>query len=220
MKVIQKTVLGVAGLALLGGAAPAYAAGSQQVQDVQVQAAPKYKILKNLSYSGPGNMPLRLGYYNKSKDAGFGWTKIKNKHNITKYSAVQALTKSPNRKKVPKSKASYSLTAYAGKYKCSRGVCRLVKQYKVTATVNEEHKGGSKYKFGVVTEHIIGPERAPNWVTKSLVKLNKKGGRAATAQKVNGESLVGSYKPLTKTVKANKAAAADLDYRGSYKLMK
>lgn len=99
-------------------------------------ADPAYKILKHLKYKGPGHASLRVGYYNSGQDKGFGWNKLKKKHNITKYGAVEYVAQSPNRQRI--GGKSHREIAYAGKYKCRNGVCKLVKQYKVKLTVNEK----------------------------------------------------------------------------------
>ncbi|WP_158858056.1 hypothetical protein [Streptomyces sp. NRRL B-1347] len=79
---------GLAITAVLGASvtAPAIASNSGETQ---AQADPAYKILKHLEYSGPGKASLRVGYYQLITDRGFGWNKVKKKHNITKYSAVE-----------------------------------------------------------------------------------------------------------------------------------
>lgn len=92
---VKVTMGAVAATALLGAlTVPAAATTSGENA---VQANPAYKILKHLDYSGPGKASLRVGYYNSADDKGFGWNKVKRKHNITKYGAVEYVAKSPNR---------------------------------------------------------------------------------------------------------------------------
>jgi hypothetical protein len=96
-------------------------------------ANPAYRVLKHLDYSGPGKASLRVGYYNRAEDKGFGWNKVKKKHNITKYSAIEYIAKSPFRNRLGNS-ATYHMTGYAGKYRCRNGVCTLVKLTPSTLT--------------------------------------------------------------------------------------
>jgi hypothetical protein len=188
---VKRTKLAGVGLAAaviagsVGGTATASSGG-----EVRLQADPAYKILKHLDYSGPGKASLRLGYYNAGSDKGFGWTKVKKKHNITKYSAVEFVAKSPTREHI--GGQSYRHTAYAGKYRCRDGVCRLVKQYKVLLTVNQKKLRDGQDK-GVITQYCKGIVRCPNWVTKALAKDN----RSATAE--GNERYDGAYAPLTRT---------------------
>lgn len=163
-------------------------------------ADPAYKILKHLDYRGPGQASLRLGYYHASTDKGFGWTKVKNKHNITKYSAVEFIAKSPTREHI--GGQSYRETGYAGKYTCSRGVCKLVKQYKVLLTVNEK-KLRDNHDKGVITQYCVGITRCPNWVTTALSKANSRSVAAA-----GPERYVGAYRPFAHSVRAADVKAA------------
>ncbi|MFD7897909.1 hypothetical protein ACFV0C_37595 [Streptomyces sp. NPDC059568] len=191
--------------AALAGALLVTAGGSTTATAVGAKADPAYKILKQLDYRGPGRAALRLGYYTAASDKGFGWTKVKNKHNITKYSAVEYIAKSPNRRHI--GGQSYRESGYAGKYACGRGVCRLVKQYKVLLTVNEK-KLRDGHDKGVITQYCVGIVRCPNWVTTALAKANAK------AVAVSGaERYVGGYEPFASAVRAPER---DLRYVGSY----
>ncbi|MFJ9723282.1 hypothetical protein ACIRP3_11080 [Streptomyces sp. NPDC101209] len=134
-------------------------------------ANPAYKILKHLDYSGPGKASLRVGYYDRARDKGFGWNKVKKKHNITKYSAVEYIAKSPNRNRVGNT-TTYHMTGYAGKYRCRNGVCTLVKQYKMILSVNEKVQRDGQDK-GVITMYCVGVVRCPNWVSTALAKENR-----------------------------------------------
>ncbi|MGX1887251.1 hypothetical protein [Streptomyces sp. NPDC055287] len=183
----------LAATATLGsiGSSPASASANE---GAQVQADPAYKILKHLEYRGPGRVSLRLGYYNAAADKGFGWTKVKKKHNITKYSAVEYIAKSPVREHI--GGQSYRHTGYAGKYKCRNGVCQLVKQYKVLMSANEK-KLRDDHDKGVITEYCEGIVRCPNWVTKALAKSN----RSSVAAEGDNK-YVGAYKPFARTVQS------------------
>jgi hypothetical protein len=151
----------IAPAAVLADSEPAAAAGN-----------PAYKVLKHLEYSGPGKASLRVGYYDAARDKGFGWNKVKKKHNITKYSAVEYIAKSPNRDRVGNS-TTYHMTGYAGKYECRNGVCRLVKQYKMLLSVNEKKQYDGHDK-GVITMYCVGTVRCPNWVSKALADANRR----------------------------------------------
>lgn len=139
-------------------------------------------------------------YYNAASDKGFGWTKVKKKHNITKYSAVEYIAKSPTRNHI--GGQSYRHTGYAGKYECRNGVCRLVKQYKVLLTVNEK-KLRDNHDKGVITQYCVGITRCPNWVTKALAKSNR---RSVAAEGIN--RYVGAYEPFARTVQSTDVKAS------------
>lgn len=103
-------------------AAPATADSTVAPAGIEA-AASKYKVLKHLKYSGPGKLSLRLGYYDRSRDKGFGWLKVRDKHNITKYSAVEFVAQSPTREHVSAKK--YHLHAWANKLRCRNGSVSL-----------------------------------------------------------------------------------------------
>ncbi|MFJ4439750.1 hypothetical protein [Streptomyces sp. NPDC088923] len=155
---------------------------------------PAYKILKHLDYSGPGKASLRAGYYDRARDKGFGWNKVKKKHNITKYSAVEFIAKSPNRDRVGKT-TTYHLTGYAGKYRCRNGVCKLEKQYKMILSVNQKVLRDGQDK-GVITMYCKGVVRCPNWVSTTLAKENKRSAAPA------GDEYASSYAPLAQRLNA------------------
>ncbi|WP_405772195.1 hypothetical protein [Streptomyces sp. NBC_01538] len=166
----RTTVGALATTALLGAlVAPA----AVLVDSTPATAAPNpaYKILKHLEYSGPGKASLRVGYYDRAADKGFGWNKVKKKHNITKYSAVEYIAKSPNRDRVGNT-TTYHMTGYAGKYRCRNGVCTLVKQYKMILSVNEKIQRDNQDK-GVITMYCVGTVWCPNWVSKALADANR-----------------------------------------------
>ncbi|NBE55920.1 hypothetical protein GUY60_31690, partial [Streptomyces sp. YC537] len=108
---------------------------------------------------------------------GWGWNKVKGKHNITKYGAVEYTAKSPKREHV--GGTSYRSTAYAGKYRCRDGVCTLVKQYKVWLTVNEK-KLRDGHDRGVINMYCLTVAKCPAWVSTTLAKQNRR------AAEVNG----------------------------------
>ncbi|MFD4996630.1 hypothetical protein [Streptomyces buecherae] len=172
-----------------------------------VAADPAYKILKHLKYKGPGHASLRVGYYNSAKDKGFGWNKLKKKHNITKYGAVEYVAQSPNRDHI--GGQSYREIAYAGKYKCRNGVCKLVKQYKVQLTVNEKKLRDGQDK-GVITMYCTGVVKCPKWVSTTLAKLNRRSAASTDEQYQRSyRPLAPSTRTLTATaVPAEKAAPA------------
>ncbi|MGW6457394.1 hypothetical protein ACWF94_15975 [Streptomyces sp. NPDC055078] len=97
--------LAIALIVPAGGTAAAAAGVGTAVQPASASKAPKapkapnpaYKVLKLLKYKGPGDAALRAGTYNASTGGGWGWNKVKKKHRITKYSALEYITKGPNR---------------------------------------------------------------------------------------------------------------------------
>ncbi|MGW7056736.1 hypothetical protein [Streptomyces sp. NPDC054887] len=202
-----KTTTGaIATLVLLGSAAHAEAISPS---DSTAQAATgRYKILKSLKYSGPGNMPLRQGYFKRvdGRESGFGWTKVKKKHAITKYGAIEYITKGPNRRH--QGGTSYKQWGYAGKYKCTKGTCRLVKQYKVIVAVQESirHSGRDRKPKGVITGYCEGVVRCPAWVSTTLNKQNQR--TAAHVAPADGETLRSGYKPLTKSFRTEATITA------------
>ncbi|MCZ4514002.1 hypothetical protein O3Q52_38885 [Streptomyces sp. ActVer] len=176
MNRVKTTVAAVAATVMLGAfAIPAAATTSGEAE--AAASNPAYKILKHLDYSGPGKASLRVGYYNRAEDKGFGWNKVKKKHNITKYAAVEYIAKSPNRDRVGNT-TTYHMTGYAGKYNCNNGTCRLVKQYKMILSVNQKVQRDGQDK-GVITMYCKGVVRCPNWVSKALAKEN---GRSLAAE--------------------------------------
>ncbi|MEU4171797.1 hypothetical protein AB0F46_33565 [Streptomyces sp. NPDC026665] len=170
MNQVKNTLGAIAATVLLGAfSVPAAASTSS---DAEAAAGnPAYRVLKHLDYSGPGKASLRVGYYDRTHDKGFGWNKVKKKHNITKYSAVEYIAKSPNRNRVGNS-TTYHMTGYAGKYRCRNGVCTLVKQYKMILSVNEKVQRDGQDK-GVITMYCVGVVRCPNWVSTTLAKENR-----------------------------------------------
>ncbi|MDT0495623.1 hypothetical protein ACPEIF_14305 [Streptomyces sp. NPDC012600] len=205
MRNIKTAAACLAVAAMLAGATPAQASGAsaqasaQAAQDTTTAAAKpsKWKVLKTMKYSGPGDMPLRLGEYKRNKKkkmVGWGWTKIKKKHNIKKYSIVEWLSQSPNREasKIPK---RYNLTGYAHRIKCNRGTCKVVEQRKmllvVDHTMTATGDGPSFKYFGAVTAYCIGSTKCPSWVN---TKFRPKS--AASGATVNGGwQYAFTYKP-------------------------
>ena len=190
MKPVRGIGVAVAAAAALVATTASAGTAATPETGTTAQAASRYKVLKHLDYRGPGQLSLRLGYYNRPADKGFGWTKIKNKHNITKYAAVEFVAKSPNRQH--KSGKSYWQTAYAGKYRCHNGACHLVKQYKVILATDERTLRDS-HDFGAVTEHCVGIIRCPNWVTTALANANR---RSAATWTPHGTANIAGYAPL------------------------
>ncbi|MEU9137773.1 hypothetical protein AB0D33_17710 [Streptomyces sp. NPDC048404] len=56
-------------------------------------ANPAYRILKHLDYSGPGKASLRVGYYDRTHDKGFGWNKVRRR---TTSRSIPLSSTSPN----------------------------------------------------------------------------------------------------------------------------
>lgn len=176
MTFVKKGAVVAASAVMLGASAlPAVATTSGEA--AVAASNPAYRILKHLDYSGPGKASLRVGYYDRSADKGFGWNKLKKKHNITKYSAVEYIAKSPNRERVGNT-TTYHMTGYAGKYRCRNGVCTLVKQYKMILSVNEKIQRDNQDK-GVITMYCKGVVWCPNWVSTALAKQNSRSLAAA-----------------------------------------
>ncbi|WP_055712970.1 hypothetical protein [Streptomyces torulosus] len=94
MQKIKLVATGVVTAALLAGTGPAQAMSGQDATDaVAAKGSSKLKILKEFDYSRSKTrtLPLRQGEYyrnSKGKMVGFGWTKIKKRHNITKYGII------------------------------------------------------------------------------------------------------------------------------------
>ncbi|MER6503266.1 hypothetical protein ABT218_28870 [Streptomyces sp. NPDC001455] len=88
----------------------------------------------------------------------------------SQYGAIEYITKGPNRKR--QGGTSYKQWAYAGKYNCRKGSCRLVKQYKVVVAVQEskKHSGRDGKPKGVITGYCEGVVRCPAWVSTTLNK--------------------------------------------------
>ncbi|WP_327706780.1 hypothetical protein [Streptomyces decoyicus] len=202
---------GVVSAALLAGVAPAQAAQSAaparvaSVQAAQGQNAgaagvSRMKVLKEFDYSRSKNrqLPLRLGEYKrgkKGKMVGFGWTKIKKKHNITKYGLIGWLAKSPNIDPVKGQR--YNLTGWAHRVKCQGGNCKIVDRRKMllatdeTMTATGDH-GVFKY-FGAVTAFCKGTVKCPTWVN---TKFRPKVSAGLNTPAKDGERYMFTYKPL------------------------
>ncbi|WP_449283503.1 hypothetical protein [Leucobacter sp.] len=77
-------------------------------------ATPKHTVIASWKNGNKTKIELRLGVYSAATGKGFGWTKIKKRHGIKKYSTVSHPTKSPYGalwKGKPKIRAEY--TAFA-----------------------------------------------------------------------------------------------------------
>ncbi|MEV7864748.1 hypothetical protein AB0P17_01270 [Streptomyces sp. NPDC088124] len=183
---MRTSAYGVALAAAMIFSAGATATAATQDGNYVRAADPAYKVLVLLKYKGPGNAALRAGTYNASTGGGWGWNKVKKKHKITKYSALEYVTKGPNREH--QGGTTYRSHAYAGKYRCTNGRCTLIKQYKVYVAVNEKKLGDNRNR-GVITAYCEGVTRCPAWVSTTLSKLN--------AQSAGSEQFVPSYEPLT-----------------------
>jgi hypothetical protein len=137
-------------------------------------------------------IPLRRGYYDRSKDRGSGWTKIRIKHNITDYRAVRAVTKSPNRSHQGGDR--WRANAWAYKIVCRPGGCQVTKRVHVRQVfaLGKVGTGKRARPFGVVTQFCLGYSgKCPSWVTIALVNLDKK--RSAPAMRT-GTAYAASYR--------------------------
>ncbi|MEU6369437.1 hypothetical protein ABZ876_27760 [Streptomyces sp. NPDC046931] len=201
MQKIRVAAVGAVAAGLLASAAPANAVQDQppqQTQSAQAKAFTKLKVLKEFDYSHSKKyqLPLRLGEYyrnKKGKMVGFGWTKIKKKHNITKYGIVGWLAKSPNidHLKGPR----YNLTGWAHHVKCSGSRCKIVDRRKMLLATDETMTptgGRGRFAFfGAVTAFCVGTEKCPTWVnTKFKPRMT------ALNTAASGDQYVFSYKPL------------------------
>src|SRR5688500_13621924 len=102
MQKIKLTATGiVVAAALLAVSTEACAGAVPASSAAAAKGSSKLKILKEFDYSRSKTrtLPLRLGEYYRNKRGkmvGFGWTKIKKRHNITKQGIIGWLAKSPN----------------------------------------------------------------------------------------------------------------------------
>ncbi|WP_409236542.1 hypothetical protein [Streptomyces sp. PA5.6] len=170
MRNLKTAAIGLAAMATLAAVSVPAAASTSSTPETQA-ADPAYRILKHLDYYGPGKASLRVGYYQLMVDRGFGWNKIKKKHNITKYGAVEYIAKSPKRENI--GGQSYRSTGYAGKYRCRNGICHLVSQKKMLLTINDKKLRDGQDK-GVINMYCKGVVVCPNWVSKALAKANNR----------------------------------------------
>ncbi|MGJ5826897.1 hypothetical protein [Streptomyces ossamyceticus] len=214
MQKFKLVATGVVTAALLAGTGPAQALSGQDATGaVAAKASSKLKILKEFDYSRSKSrtLPLRQGEYyrnSKGKMVGFGWTKIKKRHNITKYGIIGWLAKSPNI--ASQGNQRYGLTGFAHHIKCKSGSCKIVDRRKMILVTDETAtpvgEGPRFAYFGAVTSFCYDTKKTlkcPTWVntkfkipksaTADVQALN-----SGTAR--NGERYVFTYQPV-KTVK-------------------
>ncbi|GAA1432541.1 hypothetical protein GCM10009601_53700 [Streptomyces thermospinosisporus] len=211
MRSIHVAASGVVAVALLAGAAPAQAAqvgageraatvSERPAETAAAKKSSKYKILKEFDYSRSKryDLPLRLGEYRrnaKGKMVGFGWTKIKKKHNITKYGIIGWLAKSPNIDHLAGKR--YNLTGWAHRVKCGPLSCKIVERRKMLLATDETMYAvgeGPRMAFlGAVTAFCVGSVKCPTWVnTKFKPKMSVASVNAAGS----GEQYLFTYKPV------------------------
>lgn len=211
MQKIKLTATGiVVAAALLAGTAPAQASVDT---GAAAKGSSKLKILKEFDYSRSKTrtLPLRLGEYYRNKRGkmvGFGWTKIKKRHNITKYGIIGWLAKSPNID--PQKGQRYGLTGFAHRIKCNSGNCKIVDRRKMILVTDETAtpvgQGPRFAYFGAVTSYCYDTKKTlkcPTWVNTKF-KIPKSAAadvQALNAGKaVDGERYLFTYEPA-KTVK-------------------
>lgn len=132
-------------------------------------------------------IPLRRGFYDADQDAGFGWDKLWNKHNIWDANAVKVLAASPSTTPVG---SRYNLATWAGKLRCDP-LCRVTAQVELTLGVAPYYQKSYTYTsrltgkkvvlpiatdqttYGVVTGFCKATVRCPKWVTYSLTNPGK-----------------------------------------------
>lgn len=221
MQKIKLVATGVVTAALLAGTGPAQAMSAQDATDaVTAKGSSKLKILKEFDYSRSKKrtLPLRLGEYYRNKNGkmvGFGWTKIKKRHNITKYGIIGWLAKSPNIDS--QGNRRYGLTGFAHHIKCKSGNCKIVDRRKMILVTDETAtpvgEGPRFAYFGAVTSYCFDTKKTlkcPNWVNTKF-KIPKSS--AADVQAMNsgkardGERYLFTYQPV-KTVKGALALAS------------
>ncbi|MDG5807171.1 hypothetical protein P9869_31795 [Streptomyces ossamyceticus] len=214
MQKIKLVATGVVTAALLAGTGPAQAMSGQDATDaVAAKGSSKLKILKEFDYSRSKSrtLPLRQGEYyrnSKGKMVGFGWTKIKKRHNITKYGIIGWLAKSPN--VASQGNRRYGLTGFAHHIKCKSGSCKIVDRRKMILVTDETAtpvgEGPRFAYFGAVTSFCYDTKKTlkcPTWVNTKF-KIPKSA--AADVQAMNsgtardGERYVFTYQPVN-TVK-------------------
>ena len=181
------------------------------------------------------SIPLRRGFYDADADAGFGWDKLWNKHNIWDANAFKALGASPTQTWRGR---RVTLKTWAGKMSCGLFGCKVTKQVELNVGVAPYYQKSYTYTYkkkkhtvpiatdksiyGVVTAFCVGTVRCPNWVTFSLTNPGQHNPfRVTPASSPSGsgqtgslrgpgstknEILVYSYQPLPATLDPDRAA--------------
>lgn len=123
-----------------------------------------------------GTILIRRGFWDAVPDQGFGMDKVWNKHNIWSVSAMKAVLLSPNVEH--RGGDNYTLTAYAGKYKCNKNhtSCTITHQLQIDAAVSlkkydKYYNWPVKGQLGLKTMFCQqeGIAKCPTWVTYSIL---------------------------------------------------
>ena len=79
-------------------------------------------------------IPLRRGFYDGDQDAGFGWDKLWNKHNIWDANAVKVLAASPSATQQSAGSKRYNLATWTGKITCNP-LCKVTAQVELGSVI-------------------------------------------------------------------------------------
>lgn len=152
---------------------------------------------------------LREGNYSSATGKGFGWTKIKQRHAITKYNTVKFPTLNPDGGVSQGTQRIYKAWAIKWEKRNKRWVA--VDQREVR-TVVETKRFATYYGArldaapGVLTTYCINPDKAlkcPKWVDTALANGNKKISSStldaiAGSSPVEGDTaMTGSFSEVT-----------------------
>ena len=184
-------------------------------------------------------IPLRRGFYDGDQDAGFGWDKLWNKHNIWDANAVKVLAASPSATQQSAGSKRYNLATWTGKITCNP-LCKVTAQVELTLAVAPYYQKSYTYKsrltgknvvvpiatnqttYGVVTGYCKGTVRCPKWVTYSLTNPGKVNPyRSSTGNPEEGQpaspspaSASASSVPLSQSDRADAESLKELTTTG------
>jgi len=142
---------------------------------------------------------LRHGYYDSTKDEGFGWDKVWNKHGITDYRAVRAILESPSRFPTSTGKDTVNHQEYA--YAEVNG--KVTQEILVTAVYEfgnwPDYNGWpAGAPLGVMTMFCDNSDKSaqcPSWVTTALINVDGQriAAPSASATAPTGQPPITSY---------------------------
>ncbi|GAA2723074.1 hypothetical protein [Actinocorallia aurantiaca] len=167
------------------------------------------QVLATAVHPTLGGISIRRGFWDGDTDKGWGYDKVRHKHNIHSIYAQKRVLMSPN---IEQQGTSYVLRAWAGRYRCSGSACRLVEQREVkgvftNAHMTTLHGWPVNGVLGLQTMYCVNPQSAPqcpDWVVPAIERPGTPTGvspRSTPGHDArNGVTLRTAYKPLPRTM--------------------
>ena len=183
---------------------------------------PTQKIMYTVKDKTGYSYPVRLGFFDSSKNVGFGKDKAYYKHNIKNASSVRYVVGAPT---VEVYKKQYTYFAYANKYVCTDRGCEVVDSRRVRAVMErasmaKKHNWPVNGRLGLMTIYCDNPDKAwkcPSWADAALTKAYSKSTKSASVaskassreEPLEGTFYGGSYEPLAVGSKIKTSKVAD-----------